>query len=67
MRAETEAWLAPLDEAQLGAYGLHTERGAVTVASRISKIAAHDSDHTAQLERMREAARAVAVPPDPGS
>jgi ADP-ribose pyrophosphatase YjhB (NUDIX family) len=55
-RAETEAWLRPLDETQLGAYGLHAERGAVTIANRIAKIATHDREHAAQLGTMAAAA-----------
>jgi ADP-ribose pyrophosphatase YjhB (NUDIX family) len=52
VRAETEAWLGPLAEEQLGAYGLHAERGAVTIANRVAKIAAHDREHAEQLTRM---------------
>lgn len=62
-RAETEAWLAPLGEEQLGAYGLHAERGAVTIANRVAKIAAHDREHAAQLARMADAIEAAARAP----
>ena len=51
-RAETEAWLGSLVEAQLGAYGLHAERGAVTIANRVAKIAVSDREHAVQLAKM---------------
>lgn len=51
VRAETEAWLSGLDETELSAYGLHPERGAVTISSRLAKIAAHDREQAQVLGR----------------
>ena len=54
VRAETEAWLAGLGEAEFSAYGLHPERGAVTISSRVVKIASRDRDQAAALMRLRD-------------
>ncbi len=54
VRAETEAWLAGLEEAELAAYGLHRERGAVTISSRVVKIGVHDREQAGVLGRLGE-------------
>ena len=52
VRGRTLSWAGTLDGAQLEAFGNHAERGVVTVGERISKIAAHDREHAAQLRTM---------------
>ena len=52
VRAETEAWLGGLEAEELAAYGLHPERGAVTIASRVVKIAVHDREQAEVLRRL---------------
>lgn len=57
MRARTDAWLAGLTPDELGTYGNHAERGVVTIAERLDKIAGHERAHAGQLRTMRDAAR----------
>ena len=57
MRARTDAWLAGLTADELATYGNHAERGVVTIAERLDKIAGHEREHAGQLRMMRDAAR----------
>lgn len=52
VRGRTLSWVGSLDGAQLEAFGNHAERGVVTVAERIDKIARHDREHASQLRAM---------------
>lgn len=55
LRRETLAWLASLDQSQLGRIGIHRRYGRISVQEHVAEWAYHDLEHLRQLAAAIEA------------